>query len=175
MSLAFPSTRNNVPDLISTRISRGGMRADNDETRSASGAWSFCSGQDSELASSPDEGAELLNLREVRIDYGSPAIDTEPDSEGGNGACGMSEIGWEKAGGIAKVGWGLTIIAASVGAAALGCLLLEKTHPESNACAYMPLVLVPSAIGAIALTGVGVQQLVDAYKERNGNQSNFNA
>lgn len=167
MSLAFPSTRNDVPALDSNRISRDSSPAGEEEARSASCAWSFCSGRDNELASSSTEMSNLLGLREVKINYGSPAIDPEPDSQESEASCGISEIAWEKAGGAAKVVTGVTLIAGMVAASAWSCLDIESRQPDSHACTYFPLVGVIPAAAAIAMSVSGVKQLVYAYKQGN--------
>jgi hypothetical protein len=175
MSVAFPSTRNDLPDLTSIQTSLESRWADHEHGGSASRTWSFCSGQDRELPLLPDEEINLINLRSAGTKYGAQPIDGKSDTEEAGRSC---EIPCS-AGNLA-LAVGITvmdlIVAAGVATAnAVLCSQPDKVHSDIHICILPPLLSVPVVVGAFGLTVVGLRRLIDAYGEGNNSQGNPNA
>ncbi|HEX8885172.1 MAG TPA: hypothetical protein VF797_11820 [Noviherbaspirillum sp.] len=178
INLAFQPIRNKVPELNSTGTTPGtpgSTLADNAETRSASCAWSFCSGQDSELPLSPDEEINLINFSSVGINYGSQPINGESPTEEAGRRCELpcSAGNIALAMGIAVMD---LIVAAGLatGNTAL-CSLPDRVHDVNGLCILSLVTSGPVIVGAFGVTVVGVKRLVDAYRAGNNSQSNPNA
>lgn len=175
MSVAFSAGRKVVPGADSMEGPKDTQESNVKDSHGARCPWSFCSGQDNELSSFPDEGDSLIKLREVQVKYGSQPIEGDSDTEEERQSSGMSESAWEKAGGACKIAGGLAILAGVVAATSWTCLHMEKKDPGFPACTYLWPLEAPAYLGALGMTAVGVKQLVDAYRGSNNTQRNPSA
>ena len=136
------------------------------DSQSKNCAWSFCSGQDSELPSSPDEEINLINLREVHFNYGSPVGDTDQEPEVHGAPCSISDATWNITGGIVKAVTGLALTASAVAEAVWGYQMLNSKFPGEFESTFYPALMIGPGAMAIGFTAWGVKDLVEAYKER---------
>ena len=138
MSVAFPASRNGVPDLNPADICRGNEQHEAEDSHNASCAWSFCSGQDRALSSPPDEAFKLISPREVNIKYGSQPIDSDSDMEDGGQSCEISDNVAETALSAHYITMGLVATAGCFAIDAVACRGFAEISPDSGLCT--PLV-----------------------------------
>ncbi len=165
MQVVSPSIRKPEPESIPLETLGSHGQVKKPDSQSKSCLWSFCSGRDSELPSSPDEKNSLINLKEVHISYGAPASDTDQGLEVSWESCTISDAAYNTAAGIVKTVAGLALTALAVTGAVWGHQMLNSKFPgEFETTFYPALMLVPGAL-AMGMTAWGVKDLVEVYKE----------
>ena len=168
MSVAFPAPREGVPGRNLAASPKGMEQSEGGDSHSARCAWSFCSGRDRELPSSPGEAVNLVNLREVKVNYGSRPIDDASDTEEDAQPCEFSDVAAERA---LFVGYSIAMsIIATAGVFtvdAVACRSLSNGSSDPGMCTYLVAGSLPLAAAGVALSVMGAKKLVDAYKERN--------
>lgn len=167
MSVAFSAARNVVPGQDAKEISTGMEESEVEDSHSARCAWSFCTGQDRELPSSSDEAVNLINLREVKVKYGSQPTDGESDTEESAQSCDISARTRELAGAacIAVTAAVVTGVSLTIGSTA--CLLQAKEDSKDHLCLLGMGQSLPFAVAGAAFCFAGVKQFVDAYRAGN--------
>lgn len=167
MSVARLQKRDVVPILNSMEEFHGKSKHETQTGRKAGCLWSLCSGKDHELSSSQDEDVNLVNLREVHIKFGSQAMDSASDTEEGGQSCELSNNVAETALSVAYITMGLVATAGVFTVDAVSCRDLSNQSSGPNFCTYLVAGSLPLVAAGLALSAIGVKNLVQAYKERN--------
>lgn len=169
MSVAFSPCRTGLPDLHPNETALDIDRSDTEDRGNPNCAWSFCNGEDRELSASAGETFNLINLREVNINYGSQPIESDSDTDEATQACEIPDRVMRMAPYVALTTMGFLSTAGLLTLGSVGCWVSSQDSSDDNSCAITMGLSVPYVTLGLMTCAIGVKKLVEAYKERNAN------